>query len=228
MTPGVGRENSKHGPDRQFQFAVRRRCHANRGEVQAFGELKEILQFGMPRDERMERGLYIGPGTGLKDVWRLDAHSDGRLQDPQKRARQEAVVERALAEFSLTAPFFELRHSPRMTHPCLPRVDHQSAPFFVRSSAVLCLVARDPRRADDSVAAHFINDLPATGVDNYPPALIPPPRGMISFLGGQLYSGRGGQFPVSAEGILPEIGSKPTTIWHFSQAESSKNSGWPH
>jgi len=25
---------------------------------------------------------------------------------------------------------------------------------------------------------------------------------MISFLGGQLYSGRGGQFPVSAEGIV--------------------------
>jgi len=25
-------------------------------------------------------------------------------------------------------------------------------------------------RADDSVAAHLINDLPSTGVDNYPPA----------------------------------------------------------
>ena len=28
---------------------------------------------------------------------------------------------------------------------------------------------------------------------------MPPPRGIITFLGGQLYSGRSGQYPVSAE-----------------------------
>jgi hypothetical protein len=37
MTPGVGRENSDHGSDRQFQFFVGGRDDADGGKVQAVG-----------------------------------------------------------------------------------------------------------------------------------------------------------------------------------------------